>query len=250
VSRAVDDWLGTNSSSVSDWLRQSRHGQFLDIFTIFFAMQAIIQTPRLTLILLTTTTPGSKHVNWFHENWSDPDATAWALHGPCKTIEESREWMIEQRTKHDILFYAVFAKKEGTAGTEEDPGVHVGSVSLRRQSSGPTLSPPEPLEGASGVKIDMRVLGYAFFKTAWGNGYATEANKALLAAYAAFATEEKKELNRVHYVEASADEENPGSQAVLRKIGFTRLGWKTETERVFLAGAWREGGYWVYGQYI
>jgi RimJ/RimL family protein N-acetyltransferase len=213
-------------------------------------MQAIIQTPRLTLILLTNTTLGSQHVNWFHENWSDADATAWSLHGRCKTIAESREWMIEHRTKYDNLFYAVFAKKEGTAGTEEDPGVHVGSVSLRRQPSGPTLPLPMPVERDQGKETDLRVLGYAFFKIAWGNGYATEANKALLTAYAAFTTEEKEISKKVVYVEASADEENPGSQAVLRKLGFTKLGWKTETERVFLAGAWREGGYWVYGRYL
>jgi RimJ/RimL family protein N-acetyltransferase len=215
-----------------------------------FAMQAIIQTPRLTLILLTNTTLGSQHVKWFHENWSDPDATAWSLHGPCKTIAESREWMIEHRTKYDNLFYAVFAKKEGTAGTEEDPGVHVGSVSLRRQPSGPTLPHPMPVERDQGKDTDLRTLGYAFFKIAWGKGYATEANKALLTAYAASITEEKEMTKKVFYVEASADEANPGSQAVLRKLGFTRLGWKTETERVFLGGAWREGGYWVYGRYL
>lgn len=37
----------------------------------------VIETPRLRLVRLTDTTPGSQHVQWFHENWSDPVATGW-----------------------------------------------------------------------------------------------------------------------------------------------------------------------------
>jgi RimJ/RimL family protein N-acetyltransferase len=156
--------------------------------------------------------------------------------------------MIEHLTKYDNFFYAVFAKQPGTADTEEDPGVHVGSVSLRRQPTGPTL-PPRP-EYLKGKEVELRVSGYAFFKNAWGKGYATEANKALLEAYGEAVAEEKKVGNKVFYVEASADEDNPGSRAVLRKLGFEEVGWKTETERVFLAGEWREGGYWVFGKCV
>ncbi|KAH7391123.1 GNAT domain-containing protein [Phaeosphaeria sp. MPI-PUGE-AT-0046c] len=211
-------------------------------------MQPIIQSSRLTLIRLIDTSNGSQHVQWFHENWTDTDATIWSLHGPCKSLEESREWMIEHRTKYDNLFYSIFEKQEGTAGTEEDPGEHVGSVSLRRQLAGPTLPPPGRLEGNPG-EVDLRVVGYAIFKKAWGKGYATEATRALLDAYVA-AVEKEKDGGKVFYLEGCVDEANPGSQAVLKKLGFDKVGWKDEPEPIFLGGAWREGGYFVFGKYL
>ena len=36
-----------------------------------------ISTSRLQLVRLTDTSEGSQHVQWFHENWSDPVATGW-----------------------------------------------------------------------------------------------------------------------------------------------------------------------------
>lgn len=211
-------------------------------------MQSIIHSPRLTLIQLIDTSEGSQHVQWFHENWTDPDATIWSLHGPCKSLEESREWMMEHRAKYDNLFYSVFEKQEGMKGTEEDPGVHVGSVSLRRQLNGPTLPPPGRTKEAQG-EVDLRVLGYAMFKKSWGKGYATEANRALLDAYAASVASEK-EKGKVIYLEGCVDDGNPGSQAVLRKLQFVQVGWKDEPGPIFLGGEWREGGYIVMGKYL
>jgi RimJ/RimL family protein N-acetyltransferase len=161
--------------------------------------------------------------------------------------------MIEHREKYDNLFYSVFVKGEegSSAGTEEDPGVHVGSVSLRRQISGPVLPPPEHEGADKGKEVDLRVIGYAMFKTTWGKGYATEAGKGMLDAYAASVAEEKAKGEKVFYVEAGVDKGNPGSQAVLKKLGFKEVGWKTEKEPVFLGGEWRDdGGYWIYGMYV
>jgi RimJ/RimL family protein N-acetyltransferase len=201
----------------------------------------ILHTPRLTLIRLTDTSPGSHHVQLFHDNWSDPDITIWSLHGPCHSLEESRQWMIHHMTVFDNYFYAVFAKQHsGSVGTEDEIlSTHVGSVSLRKQDA-PTLAPPRGEEG------EMRVLGYAVFKREWGKGYATEANRALLEAYGEANREEGKNV----YVEACVDDANPGSVAVLKKLGFEEVGWKEEPGRVFLGGAWREGGCWVYGKYV
>lgn len=140
----------------------------------------------------------------------------------------------------------VFAKTDPQATNEDALGEHIGSVSLRLQKSGPTLPLPEGrVDG--GKEIDLRVLGYALFKKAWGKGYATEANSALLDAYAASIADEKAKGEKVFWVEACADEGNPGSRAVLKKLGLELLGWKEGTEKVFLAGEWRDGGVWVYG---
>jgi RimJ/RimL family protein N-acetyltransferase len=203
-----------------------------------------ISTPRLHLLRLTDTTPGSQHVQLFHENWSDPSATAWSLHGPTKSLSESRDWFIEHREKYDNYFYSVFTKNEDDS---EGLGEHIGSVSLRLQASGPTLPlPKEVVYGAK--KVDLRAVGYALFEKARGKGYATEANKALLEAYAASVAEEKAKGENVFWVEACADEGNPGSRAVLKKLGFRDLGWKEE-ERFWLNGEWRSG-VWVYGMEV
>jgi RimJ/RimL family protein N-acetyltransferase len=209
-----------------------------------------IQTPRLTLLRLTDTSPGSQHVQFFHENWTDPDATAWSLHGPTKSIEESRDWLIEHLEKWDNLFYSVFIKPDENGGENDGLGEHIGSVSLRLQKSGATL--PLPSEQAySGKPIDLRVLGYALFKKAWGKGYATEANKALLHAYGESVAEEKKKGEKVFWVEVCVDDGNPGSRKVIEKLGMKSLGWKDEgEEKVWIAGEWRVNGVWVYGMEV
>jgi RimJ/RimL family protein N-acetyltransferase len=194
--------------------------------------------------------------------------------------------MIEHLSRFDTCFYAVFAQKhdgqgvekvwstrdvrqlqegetEGEAEGEEELGIHVGSVSLRLQPDGPTLpspSSPSPLHpNPKQNPLDLRVLGYAFFASTWGKGYATEANRGLLDAYAAAVaqykseseSESNEEQGKTYYVEAAVDEDNPASEKVLCKLGFERVGWKDEGEdKVWLNGAWRGPGYWVYGMYV
>ncbi|EUC47785.1 hypothetical protein COCMIDRAFT_34697 [Bipolaris oryzae ATCC 44560] len=212
-----------------------------------------ISTDRLTLVRLTNTHPSHPHVQLFHENWSNPTATAWSLRGTTHSLAESREWMIESLDRFDNYFYAVFEGDE-----EDELGVHIGSVSLRLQPSGPTLPPlslsrhigspdPEKQKGSGEDDIPLRALGYAIFPTAWGKGYGTEANRGLLNAYSAAVAQQSGGKGRV-YVEAAVDDENAGSLALIQKLGFERVGWK-ESEKVWLNGGWR-GGYWVYGLYI
>lgn len=198
-------------------------------------------------------------MQWYHENWSDASATSWSLRGASQSPSESRDRMISQLTKTHLLFYAVFATPangEEVLQHEGDVplGEHLGSVSLRRQPSGPTLRPPLLSPTAASLSpqsmTDLQVLGYAFFEAARGKGYATEANRALLDAYAAAVAAEKAMGEKPFYVEACVDEGNPGSKAVLRKLGFKEVGWKEEEGTVFLGGEWREAGYWVWGLYV
>jgi RimJ/RimL family protein N-acetyltransferase len=218
----------------------------------------IIQSERLTLVLLTDTTPDSQHLKWFHENWTDPDATSWSISGASTSMDDSRARMLALVAANNY-FYSVFAKRpEGaqeqgssTHGDEgKTPGVHVGSVGLRTQASGPTIPALPAKAEDAGKTLDLRILGYAYFKHAWGKGYATEAARALLDAYAASVAEEKARGEKVFYVEAGVDEGNPASAAIVQKLGFERVGFKEEKEPVFLAGAWRYDGYWINGMYV
>ncbi|CAN9455638.1 unnamed protein product [Alternaria alternata] len=236
-------------------------------------METLIHSQRLTLLRLTDISSiSSPHVRLFHENWSNHDATGWSLHGPTHSLEESYEWMKEQLAPspgNDSMFYSVFAtstpsastleSNDGEVGDETGLGEHVGSVSLRLQPSGPSIPLPPPSSEHPHLSTEsMRALGYAFFPSARGKGYATEAGHALLNAYAAFVSSSSATQNNSQgghwiekaYVEAAVDEDNPGSIKVLEKLGFKKLGWKHEEEKVFLNGAWRGPGYWVYGLFV
>ncbi|XP_014555478.1 hypothetical protein COCVIDRAFT_38835 [Bipolaris victoriae FI3] len=213
-----------------------------------------ISTDRLTLLRLTTTSPSHPHLHLFHENWSNPTATAWSLRGPTHSLSESREWMQESLSRFDNYFYAVFAH----TSQHEELGVHVGSVSLRLQADGPTLPPPPPPRQTGPHDLEeekergeddlpLRALGYAMFPEAWGRGYGTEANRALLDAYSAAVARQSGGKGK-GYVEAAVDDENAGSLVLIRKLGFECVGWK-ESDKVWLNGGWR-GGYWVYGLHL
>lgn len=197
-----------------------------------------------------------------------------SLHGATKTLEESRAWMVHHLDVFDNWFYAVFARDS----EEDGPGQHLGSVSLRHMDKGPELLPPRSFDGAEEVgegaplsseeveereafwrarDLNLRVLGYALFGSAHGKGYATEACKGLLDGYresveAWRGSEEGREDagKTAFYVEAGVDQENPGSQNVLRKLGFKTVGLKIEKEQAWLNGGWRGPGWWITGTYV
>ncbi|KAL1648227.1 hypothetical protein SLS61_007099 [Didymella pomorum] len=198
-----------------------------------------------------------------------------SLHGATKTLEESRTWMVHHLEVYDNWFYAIFLHDDSAP---DGPGTHIGSVSLRRMERGPELLPPASFDGAEEVgtgaplsanevlereafwaskDLNLRVLGYALFGSAHGKGYATEACKALLDSYKASVEtwkggEEgrKDDGKTAFYVEAGVDQENPGSQKVLKKLGFRTVGLKIEKEKAWLNGGWRGPGWWITGMYI
>ena len=67
--------------------------------------------------------------------------------------------------------------------------------------------------GVRGLPCGRKEILYAYDESAWGSGYATEAAKAVLAAHS-----DVRPLIAVSYPE------NPGSIAVLKKVGFRHVG--------------------------
>lgn len=74
------------------------------------------------------------------------------------------------------------------------------------------------LIGALGIGGDPVNAAYFFDPNQWGQGYATEATRGFLSAMF-------KQFNLTE-IEAGAMEDNPGSQRVLTKLGFTEFGRK------------------------
>ena len=112
-------------------------------------------------------------------------------------------------------------------------------------------------EGLQDLELNLRVLGYALFEKFHGKGYVTEAIRGLIAGYEGAIEEWKacegklrdgKEV--VFYVEAGVDQDNRGSQKVLRKLGFRTVGLKIEKEKTWLNGGWRGPGWWITGLYL
>jgi ribosomal-protein-alanine N-acetyltransferase len=73
-------------------------------------------------------------------------------------------------------------------------------------------------------------VGYAVRRDRWGRGYATEA--------AALLIEFGFRRLHLHRIVGSTGPDNEASQAVLRRLGFTREG--VMRDHVFTAGAWRD----------
>ena len=79
------------------------------------------------------------------------------------------------------------------------------------------------------------MIGYCYAELAWGQGYATEAGRALVDW-----SFENMNLHRMH---SEADTRNLGSDRVLQKLGFQREG--TLRENCIVNGVISDS--WVYG---
>jgi RimJ/RimL family protein N-acetyltransferase len=113
----------------------------------------------------------------FHQVWSDPKTIWW---GPSTSLDESRR--VLEKVLSQSTWWAV------RLGNEV-----IGNVFLR-------LSPRRP---------EVLELGYHFRSTCWGNGYATEAARAVLATAPAVV------------VEASVVPDNERSRQVVKRLGFS-----------------------------
>lgn len=121
-------------------------------------------------------------------------------------LKEHAEAFMARKTFPDTPEYptavGIFAKPGSPANENGTEPRMVGNCGL------------QPMQD---IKYRTWHLGYFITKSAWRNGYATEAISAIVN----FAFDTWPQLLRV---EAHAYDRNIGSQAVLRKVGFTQEG--------------------------
>ena len=113
------------------------------------------------------------------------------------------DWDVARMTSRIPYPYTEALAREWMQNLE--PGEHVRAITLRSEMIGAAGYMPQPDGSAE--------IGYWIGKTWWGNGYATEAARAL-AAYC-FTTAGFRRLTCAHFID------NPASERVIRKLGFT-----------------------------
>lgn len=154
-------------------------------------------------------------IDFLHKLVNDPDVRRGIAVVDPVTKEKEREWVESRGDGDDINFIVCY------------DGNSVGTIGLK---------PPDAISGAVEV-------GYIVAPTHWGEGYATDAVRAICA----YAFGERR-MNKMY---AKAYETNPASSRVLEKAGFTREGVLREEGFVdgehvdvfrygLLAEAWRD----------
>ncbi|KAE8318243.1 GNAT domain-containing protein [Aspergillus transmontanensis] len=189
-----------------------------------------MQTARLQLVRLT-----EDHVAGYHAIWSDPVATRWSAHGPCKTIDDSRQWMSSLLLEANPIGenYAVLLRQD--MNFDAMPNRLNGIQESSQDDKQYDILAHGGFVGWVGTwKTDpLPEVGFIFHRSTWGLGFATEALKAFVEIY----WPSKPQYN---VLEAYCDTENEASVNVLRKCGFelvnvTRkdyvLPWMTPPER-------------------
>jgi [ribosomal protein S5]-alanine N-acetyltransferase len=152
-----------------------------------FAAPVSIQTPRVLLRRLTL--DDAKDI---FETWAqDPEVTRYLTWHPHRSLEDTRSFL-------------AYCARAWTEGREFSWGIvpRVEGV----------------LVGTIGLRIDAHrgEFGYALARPAWGQGYATEAARAVV--------ESALAMPAIQRVWAFVDVENVPSARVLEKAGLTREG--------------------------
>ncbi|OGM48652.1 GNAT family acetyltransferase [Aspergillus bombycis] len=183
-----------------------------------------MQTERLQLVRLT-----EDHVAGYHAIWSDPVATRWSAHGPCKTLDDSRQWMSSLLLKENPIGenYAVLLRPD----MDQLQGSQEGAEDIHPYD---ILAHGGFIGWVGTWRTDpLPEVGFIFHRSTWGLGFATEALRAFVELFWSC----KPQFT---VLEAYCDTENEASVKVLRKCGFelvevTRkdyvLPWMTPPER-------------------
>ena len=144
-----------------------------------------------------------------HEYGADPEVSRYMPWGP-NTVEETQVFIkrtIEQQKAEPRQAYEMVMVLRAT-------GKLIGGVGLR----------------VHGEKRDKGDIGYILRQDLWGQGYVTEAARAMLA----FGF---KDLG-LHRIWATCDTRNTGSYRVMEKLGMRREA--HHRQDVWLQGGWRD----------
>ncbi|KAI5457682.1 GNAT domain-containing protein [Mariannaea sp. PMI_226] len=182
-----------------------------------------IRTARLLLRRLRSNEIGSQDLDWFHTVWSNDQATQWSPRGPCKTKQESSDWMAgivpssvpDDRTR---IAYAVFHQSSSDSPNnsvdESSTWEIAGLITLLSSIHGDADDASRPGQpGNRAIEI-----GYLFLPSAWGHGFATESFRKFLEVYQEdlASTEEDVHVDLFAYVHAR----NAASFRVIQKLGL------------------------------
>jgi RimJ/RimL family protein N-acetyltransferase len=135
--------------------------------------------------------------------WADPEVAGPFSGGRTKTLEQVREWLVHrhlQAAEDGLGFWAV---------VRADDDILLGLVALQPYVPWWIVWEHDPAARHRHVEVE---LSYALGRPYWGNGYATEAGRALVT-YAF----ETLGLARIAY---GVDGANTRSVGVMRRLGF------------------------------
>ena len=161
-------------------------------------MDATIETERLTL---RTFVPHD--ADFMFELFSRPEVARWSGQGvPMQHRDEA---------------VARIARQPERVG--DHPATAIFAVLPRGTATPIGMAMLVPIPGSEGFARDDFEIGWHFHPDAWGNGYATEAARALVDR--AFAAD-------IPELYAVTDIDNVSSQAVCRRLGMTDLGRRSD----------------------
>jgi [ribosomal protein S5]-alanine N-acetyltransferase len=162
-----------------------------------------MQLPRLATqrLVLRPFTRGDEAIHQLV--WADPEVAGPFSGGGTMTLEQVREWLVHrflQAAEDDLGFWAVVRAADDAL---------LGLVALQPYVPWWIVWEHDPAARHRRVEVE---LSYALGRPYWGNGYATEAGRALVA-YAF----ETLGLARIAY---GVDGANTRSVGVMRRLGF------------------------------
>ncbi|OJD27369.1 hypothetical protein ACJ73_01233 [Blastomyces percursus] len=214
-----------------------------------------------------------KHLQEYHNIWSNPLAAKWSPRGVSKTLEDSRQYMsgvLRQNNPRGETFAvhllpsseplkplrdpvspsalvadkisrttAIPAAAVTTTAITDGQLSEPGDCSIDPSENETTENPSMTMIGVVGTHRSDPVaeLGYIFHPSAWGKGYATEAVSAFVDIFWG-------EQMAANEIEAQVDPDNLASTNVLRKCGFALVAEANEDgERLLIFRIFRPGLY-------
>ena len=176
-------------------------------------MDALIETERLTLRLI-----GPDDADFVFDLYRRPEVARWSA---------SRVPM----THRDEAVARLGRWADRVAGR---PGAGFFRVALRDSGTPVGLALLVSLPASAGVERDDMEIGWHFLPDSWGNGYATEAARALI---------DRAFASGIPELYAVTHADNARSQAVCRRLGMTDMGlrsdWYDQELRAFRLGGQR-----------